>query len=601
MEFSPALSKPKAPDMRCPQCHSENRDDRTACYHCEQDLTMLCMVINRAKNHYNNALEHAERGREEEAVAELKHALELDASFTAAWTVLGTLYAKKEMFDDAKDAWGQALALDPHMEKCHGYLEKAETISRAVPAIKRLQIAAAVLALIVLALGATLAVRLRPQTSPEKLSQALDAAEADRLAESMSLLGEAADEPAADETSRRAAIRLLSLVEESLSARLERIEALAERAEFSAALAGIADLQAQRPPPRASERLTAILDRVRGTIAEAAQAELKKFKNESIDYAELEARIEGYEELLGDSLDARKLRLALAEAGSENQSRMLDEVRAEMMEIEDLSVLAAWIRKWSRKYPVLEAEFEEELKRRFTVFENRMRREIDAEIEQGELGRARKLRNETFVVYERSQRKPPHDLTEAIERAEAERRARQALAAVEKAHEAQDWMALLEATKDIASLPEAARTQAAAWRRQAGERIALETWKWANQPSMDSRIEGLRFSEKEALDLLERFEVVLEYYPKIPMFIRRQMLFYAAAAAHKLGRYGESDDLLDRVIEPGDGQRKPNPYFTDTVEKFRAKNPGRLGKQDSSDSRGVSSEPASPVLPEQHP
>ena len=73
--------------MICPNCQCDNREDRMKCYHCDQDLAMLRAVINRSRNHYNTALEHAERGRDDEALAELHHALELDASFIDAWIV----------------------------------------------------------------------------------------------------------------------------------------------------------------------------------------------------------------------------------------------------------------------------------------------------------------------------------------------------------------------------------------------------------------------------------------------------------------------------------------------------------------------------------
>ena len=104
--------------MLCPNCKTENRDERESCYHCEQDLAALRLVLNRAKNHYNLGLEHAERDRIDAAISEFKHALELDSSFSRAWAVLGTMYAKKEMYSEAKEAWQSALALDPSLQKC---------------------------------------------------------------------------------------------------------------------------------------------------------------------------------------------------------------------------------------------------------------------------------------------------------------------------------------------------------------------------------------------------------------------------------------------------------------------------------------------------
>ncbi|MCX7919325.1 MAG: tetratricopeptide repeat protein [bacterium] len=111
--------------MRCPVCSTENRDDRTECYHCQSDLTILRTIINRAKQHYNNALEHAERGRTSEAIAELKTALELNSSHAPSHNVLGTLYAKKGLYKEAIAEWERALSLDPTLKKSHEYIQQA--------------------------------------------------------------------------------------------------------------------------------------------------------------------------------------------------------------------------------------------------------------------------------------------------------------------------------------------------------------------------------------------------------------------------------------------------------------------------------------------
>ena len=57
--------------MRCPFCKTENRDDLETCYSCEKDLSMLRLIVQKARAHFNRALEFAERDRNEEAIAEL--------------------------------------------------------------------------------------------------------------------------------------------------------------------------------------------------------------------------------------------------------------------------------------------------------------------------------------------------------------------------------------------------------------------------------------------------------------------------------------------------------------------------------------------------
>src|SRR6476661_8050077 len=99
--------------MQCPFCHTENREDRERCYACDKDLSMLRLLVNKARHHYNDALEHAERNRNTEAIDELRNALDLDRRFTNAHVVLGTLYAKEGKYEEAKQCWSNALELNP--------------------------------------------------------------------------------------------------------------------------------------------------------------------------------------------------------------------------------------------------------------------------------------------------------------------------------------------------------------------------------------------------------------------------------------------------------------------------------------------------------
>jgi len=125
--------------MKCPYCTTENREDRESCYHCGKDISMLRVVINKARHHYNVALEHAERQRYPESLAELEHCLELDHSFVPAHVVTGTVYAKMGKFDEAERAWQAALSLDPHVAKAHEYIGKSALAKQAVPLLRRLR------------------------------------------------------------------------------------------------------------------------------------------------------------------------------------------------------------------------------------------------------------------------------------------------------------------------------------------------------------------------------------------------------------------------------------------------------------------------------
>ncbi len=122
--------------MICPFCNTENRDDLDQCYHCNKDLSMLRLIINKAKHHYNVALEHAERGRYYEAIVELQNVLELDSKNVNAYVVLGTIYAKQNQFDKATEYWEKALNVDNRFLKAHDYILKSEKVKESLPFIR---------------------------------------------------------------------------------------------------------------------------------------------------------------------------------------------------------------------------------------------------------------------------------------------------------------------------------------------------------------------------------------------------------------------------------------------------------------------------------
>ena len=132
--------------MKCPMCSTVNRDDRTQCYHCNADLTLLRTVMLRAREFYNKGLEHAERGRVDEAIIELKVAISLYHDFPQAHNVLGTLYAKLNKFDLANQHWNTTLSLEPTNKRASDYLVKSNKIIEEPLILKQLKAARYIIA-----------------------------------------------------------------------------------------------------------------------------------------------------------------------------------------------------------------------------------------------------------------------------------------------------------------------------------------------------------------------------------------------------------------------------------------------------------------------
>lgn len=58
-------------------------------------------------------------GKEESALSTLKAALEIDPGYVEAWCVLGDVYLDLGEYDDAKDAFMEALRLEPENPEPH--------------------------------------------------------------------------------------------------------------------------------------------------------------------------------------------------------------------------------------------------------------------------------------------------------------------------------------------------------------------------------------------------------------------------------------------------------------------------------------------------
>lgn len=179
--------------MQCPFCRTENREDRDHCYHCEKDLTMLRLIVHKARSHFNTALEYADRNRDEEAVGELVNALELDYSHIPSHVVLGTLYARLGDTEKAEEHWREALKLNPQLDKAHQYLGKVDVVRRDLPLVRRQRLWVAMLLGLVVVLGVGLYILNRPNPNRKRMEQAWRLYQTGRFREAAQL-AEQADE-----------------------------------------------------------------------------------------------------------------------------------------------------------------------------------------------------------------------------------------------------------------------------------------------------------------------------------------------------------------------------------------------------------------------
>jgi tetratricopeptide (TPR) repeat protein len=217
-EESPAEGEPlrrttdiTATHTICPHCETANRLNRSQCVHCGRDISMLRVIANKARHHFNTALEHAERGRWEEAIVELRNCLDLDSHFVSAWNVLGTSLAKLERFDEARGAWEQALAIDSRFDKAHDYLGKVEHVDEARRFQRRLRRLSLVLVVVLAVVAWQLSIQWGPQPELEDLHTARELFAAGQCGESAEILEELLEGSAEGEV-RAAATALLEAI-----------------------------------------------------------------------------------------------------------------------------------------------------------------------------------------------------------------------------------------------------------------------------------------------------------------------------------------------------------------------------------------------------
>jgi tetratricopeptide (TPR) repeat protein len=114
--------------IACPNCGAENPIVREDCEKCGADLVVVKNVLGNANKHYNAALEMAGQGRHDEAIVELKAAIELWGKNPNFHNLLGTVYARKGLYDLAIRSWEATLALDPKFEKAYRSIDKARKL-----------------------------------------------------------------------------------------------------------------------------------------------------------------------------------------------------------------------------------------------------------------------------------------------------------------------------------------------------------------------------------------------------------------------------------------------------------------------------------------
>ncbi|MDD4279513.1 tetratricopeptide repeat protein [Candidatus Sumerlaeota bacterium] len=290
---------------------------------------MLRVVANKARHHYNIALEHAERGRTEDAIDELHNALDLNAKLIPAHNLLGTLLARQGNVEEARKSWESALQVDPNTAKSYNYLNRLETMRESLPMIERLQQVCLALVLVVCILVAVLFYLGRTDPAQQLITEAQEAYDKKQYGEALELLNQATVKRNSSDTTQVAADSLRRAITSSVDVSLKQIRDFSTRNEYNKAIAAISELEKNGPDQATSKVLemlrTEVHDQFRNSIA-SLQNEYEEGKAE---YSTLTKRITDFLELYPEVLEKDSLRQDLAKARDIEVKRRVDKIRQE--------------------------------------------------------------------------------------------------------------------------------------------------------------------------------------------------------------------------------------------------------------------------------
>lgn len=316
--------------MLCPFCQTENREDRASCYSCNGDLGMLRVVANKARHHYNIALEHAERGRYSEAIDELHNALDLDSRLVPAYNLLGTLYARQGDVALARESWEKAMQVYPQLGNTYDYLSRLDRVQEQLPLLERLRQACLALTVIVFVLVASLFYINKSDRSQGQIRLAQQAYDNKHYGEALNLLNQVvSSRKGSSEISVIAADTLRRAISTSMDTSLNQIRDYTTRNEFTKAISAIADLEKNVPDQPTSKVLELLRNEVHDQFRSSIAALQKDYEDGRASYSSLTRRITDFLELYPEVLEKDDLRQDLAKARNIEVQRRVDVIREE--------------------------------------------------------------------------------------------------------------------------------------------------------------------------------------------------------------------------------------------------------------------------------
>ncbi|MCE5230382.1 hypothetical protein LLG95_12425 [bacterium] len=559
--------------MLCPYCHTDNRDDRELCYHCNRDLTMLRVIVNKAKHHYNQALEFAERDRVDDAIHELQNTIDLDGQMIDAHVVLGTLYAKKEEFQKAREEWNAALAIDHRLLKAHDYLNKAERAEVVFPVIRNLKSLNTALLAIVLVVLIGWATTWYILSKPSK--------QLDAMSDMIGMLGKTGlgsgsyyrqlksiqQNPAIPEAARVTAAAMARNTEDMWRESLMQARAALSEGAPVVALNMVRNLRERDPDDAFAAEIDQVQSQAGKMIVARVEDAAKEVAAGKLDPDTLTRIATHARDAMVGTTQAERIEKILARAEEARAQRVLADAR-DLAAGETAKPAVAALIKMRDANPKLAGQIDRLIQDRVGAEAERIAAGVQATIDKGELDEARAAIADFEALAKTAGVNHPDARIAALNTQIAGAERRKNYEAAIGLYNAKKWEEFLGKSQDpgaLAANPVELATLEK-MRADALRQFAGVFYDWMND--QDYKFESGSIDAQTAGRVVENWERVYDNMRGS----RSAVLFYAAASYHKLGQADRARELIARVRK-----EYPKAYIQKEVNAFVKKYGKELG------------------------
>ncbi len=533
--------------MICPFCNTQNRDDQETCYHCSKDLAMLRLIVNKAKHHYNLALEHAERNRYYEAITELQNALDLDKSYVDARVVLGTIYAKQNNLDKAAAEWEAALATDSHFYKAHQYLLKAQKTGEALPVLKWVKVLGLGLAITILLVITVFIYYNRPHPNEALLREAWSYYQGNNYGQALTALDQI-QEKASDQNLILSATILRGEITTTLRNQIAAVKNLFTNQDYLGAIEAAQSLQQVNPDDETSVLLTDLLEQAKANALQQVEQLIQQYEKSGTGYDELMTQSQRLIALLGDSRDAQLLSTGIAQVEEQRLERAFEKLQKEYKKTRDTETALAAAQE------LLDANPGASLHDQIQSFMDSARMSSIEYL----LGTAKRQ------VEQRTFDKAKATLDRILQSSNLSSALRDELATVKAMYDSERAGDLIQRLKALNVKKEYAQviklaTEASQFNLTAEDRkvidreialarrrYAIEIYEW--MLARDSKFEECRISVEEAQKTVDNYQIVLDYLPKKAYgYAFDEVTFYIGSAFMRLGQHEKGKEFFRKL------------------------------------------------------